>query len=149
MKDDILAGMSFEEICADIDEYSKKTHLAFSLECLENLAKNGRVNPLVAKAAGVLGVRVVGKASDEGTLQQLHKCRGEKKAVVTMYGVMKEHGYAGGKVRMAHIYNEGIADALEKLIRADYPDADVERLQCGGLCTFYAEVGGMLVGYEG
>ena len=149
MKDDILAGMSFEEICADIDEYSKKTHLAFSLECLENLAKNGRVNPLVAKAVGVLGVRVVGKASDEGTLQQLHKCRGEKKAVVTMYGVMKEHGYAGGKVRMAHIYNEGIADALEKLIRADYPDADVTRVQCGGLCTFYAEVGGMLVGYEG
>ena len=50
---------------------------------------------------------------------------------------------------MAHIYNEGIADALEKLIRADYPDADVTRVQCGGLCTFYAEVGGMLVGYEG
>ena len=149
MKEDILAGMSFEEICADIDEYCKKTHLAFSLESLENLAKNGRVNPLVAKAAGVLGVRVVGKASDEGTLQQLHKCRGEKKAVVTMYNVMKEHGFAGGKVRMAHIYNEGIADALEKLIRADYPDADIKRLQCGGLCTFYAEVGGMLVGYEG
>jgi len=149
MKEDILKGISFEEICADIDEYAKKTHLAFSLESLENLAKNGRVNPLVAKAAGVLGVRVVGKASDEGTLQQLHKCRGEKKAVVTMYNVMKEHGFAGGKVRMAHIYNEGIADALEKLIRADYPDADIERLQCGGLCTFYAEVGGMLVGYEG
>jgi DegV family protein with EDD domain len=149
MKEDVLAEMSFEDICADIEEYSKKTHLAFSLESLENLAKNGRVNPLVAKAAGVLGVRVVGKASDEGTLQQLHKCRGEKKAVATMYNVMKEHGFAGGKVRMAHIYNEGIADALEKLIRADYPDADVQRLQCGGLCTFYAEVGGMLVGYEG
>lgn len=149
MKECILAGKSFEEISAEIDAYAKKTHLLFSLESLDNLAKNGRVNPLVAKAAGVLGVRVVGKASDEGTLQQLHKCRGEKKAVVKLYEEMKEHGYAGGKVRLAHIYNEGIADSLANMIRADYPDADIQKLQCGGLCTFYAEKGGMLVGYEG
>lgn len=149
MKEDILAGMPFEEICEDIDEYAKKTHLIFSLESLDNLAKNGRVSSLVAKAAGVLGVRVIGIASDTGTLQQVHKCRGEKKTVATMYKEMKEHGYAGGKVRIAHAYNEGIAEAMEKLIRADYPDVDIEKLQCGGLCTFYAEMGGMLIGYEG
>lgn len=149
MKEDILAGMSFEDMCADLDDYATKTRLTFSLESLDNLAKNGRVNPLIAKAAGVLGVRVVGRASDEGTLQQLYKCRGEKKAVATMYKVMKDYGYEGGKVRMAHIYNEGIAEGLEALIRADYPDADIAKRQCGGLCTFYAEQGGMLVGYEG
>ena len=65
------------------------THLLFTLRSLENLARNGRVSPAVAKIAGVLGIVVVGKASDEGTLQQMHKCRGEKRAIDTLFKEMK------------------------------------------------------------
>ena len=93
----ILQGLPFEEIEAQIREYMKKTHLLFSLESLENLARNGRTSPAVAKLVGVLGIRIVGKASDEGTLQPLHKCRGEKRALATIVDEMKKHGYCGGK----------------------------------------------------
>lgn len=149
MKELILAEKTFEEMEKEIMAYKQKTYTLFSLESLDNLVKNGRVSALMAAAAGVLGVRVVGKASEEGTLQQLYKCRGEKKAVATLYKEMKANGYCGGKVKMDHVYNEGIAEALKKLIVADYPDADVEVGRCGALCTFYAEVGGMIIGYEG
>lgn len=149
IREDILCGVSFEQTAKDADAYSKRTHLLFSLESMDNLAKNGRVSPLVAKAAGILGVRVVGKASNEGTLQSLHKCRGEKKTLIKYYEEMKNHGYEGGKVRISHVFNEELADGLEKLIRQEYPDAEVEKLLCGGLCCFYAEKGGMIVGYEG
>ena len=46
-------GLSFEDICRGVREYSKHTHLLFSLESLDNLAKNGRCSPVLAKAAGI------------------------------------------------------------------------------------------------
>ena len=148
VREGILAGKSFEEIEDQTRSYMEHTHLLFTLRSLENLARNGRVSPAVAKIAGVLGIVVVGKASDEGTLQQMHKCRGEKRAVETLYNEMKAHGYGGGKVRIGHNFNLPVAQQLESIIRAEYPQADVEIEMSAGLCMFYAELGGMMVGYE-
>lgn len=141
-------GADADTIENAVKEYTKHTHLLFSLESLRNLANNGRVSPAVAKIAGILGIRVVGRASDVGTLEQLHKCPGERKAVNAIYNEMKKEGYEGGKVRIDHCFNDGIADALCELIRADYPEADIVIGENRGLCCFYAELGGMLVGYE-
>lgn len=75
----IAAEHTFDEICDIVKEYQQHTGLMFMLESMQNLANNGRVNKIVAKAAGILGIRAVGKASDVGTLEPLEKCRGEKK----------------------------------------------------------------------
>ncbi|MBQ9761915.1 MAG: DegV family protein [Oscillospiraceae bacterium] len=144
----IAEGRDFDRMAADIAEYLKHTHLSFSLESLTNLARNGRVSPAVAKIAGVLGIRVVGVASDHGTLEPLHKVRGEKKALDTLFGDMKERGYKGGLVRIADCFNKEAADYLESLIRKDFPRATVQHEPCSALCSFYAERGGLLVGYE-
>ncbi len=144
----VAKELSFEEIDRELRRYRKTTRLAFSLESLENLARNGRVSPAVAKLVGVLGIRIVGRASDEGTLQQLHKCRGEKKALQAICEEMKERGYDGGKVQIDHCMNLKGAVELKELIRKDFPEAIVEIGTCGGLCSYYAEQGGILVGYE-
>ena len=144
----IAQGLTFEEIEIQIREYMQKTHLLFMLESVENLAKNGRVSPLIAKAVGFLNIRIVGKASDVGTLQQLHKCRGEKKGLETMLTVMEEHGFTGGKVRINHAHNPKAAQALLNLIQSKY---EVESViaPMTGLCCFYAERGSVMVGFEG
>ena len=145
----IEAGTAYEKIRLDIREYMKKTHLLFSLESLTNLARNGRVSPAVAKIAGVLGIRVVGVASDVGTLQQLHKCRGEKKALDTILEEMIARGFKGGKTCIAHCFNPDAARSLQEKIQAQFPDAEVFIEPTGALCSFYAEHGGLLVGFEG
>lgn len=145
----IDAGLDFDAIEAQVREYMKKTHLLFSLESLDNLAKNGRVNKVVAKAAGILGIRIVGKASDVGTLQQMHKCRGEKKALATILEEMEKHGFTGGKVRIAHGLNEAGAKAMLEVIRSAYPNIEATIVPFSGLCCFYAERGGIMVGFEG
>ena len=145
----IAQQLPFDQVEAEIRAYMGTTHLIFMLESLDNLSKNGRVSPLVAKAAGLLGIRVVGKASDVGTLQPTSKPRGEKKALETMLRDMLELGYSGGKVRIAHCFNDSAADALRKAIIAQFPAADVTVIPCRGLCSFYAEQGGLLVGFEG
>lgn len=143
----ILAGDTFETIEQDIRAYMEHTHLSFSLKSLTNLARNGRVSPAVAKIAGVLGIYVVGKATD-GTLDPTHKCRGEKRALRTLQDDLKNAGYQGGKVRIAHCQNPEAAEQFRSALLAEFPDADIQVDVCKGLCSYYAEVGGMLVGFE-
>ena len=57
----IEMGLPYEEICVKIEAYKQKTGLVFMLESLKNFAANGRVSPAVAKIAGVLGIRIVGR----------------------------------------------------------------------------------------
>ena len=144
----IAQGLDFETIDQTIREYMTHTHLSFSLASLANFARNGRVSPLVAKMVGVLGIRLVGKASDEGTLEPLHKARGEKKALEALLSDMTAAGFAGGKVRIAHCRNEAFAIALRDRIRARYSSCPVHIIPCGALCSYYAEEGGLLVGFE-
>ena len=42
---------------------------------MHNLAQNGRISKLTAAVAGILGIRAVGQASAEGTLEMLGKCQ--------------------------------------------------------------------------
>ena len=139
---------SFEEICEAAQAYAQKTGLLFMLASLQNLANNGRVTPLVAKMAGILGIRLVGKASDVGDLEPMHKCRGEKKALDTIVSELGDLGYNGKKVYIGHCFNEEAGISLMKLIQKKYKEAQVELYPLGALCSFYAEEGGLLVGFE-
>ena len=144
----ICEGKSYEEICSYIPEYQKKTGLLFILESLKNFAANGRISPAVAKIAGVLGIRIVGKASDQGTLEPTDKCRGEAKALSTILERLKESGIKAGRVHLAHCQNALAAGKLKDMIRNALPDVVVTIGENLGLCSYYAEKGGILVGYE-
>lgn len=144
----IQQDLPYETIIERIREYQKKTRLVFSLESLRNLANNGRVSSVVAKAVGILGIRLTGKASDEGTLQPTGKARGAKKVVPALLKELKDLGYNGGKVRIAHCHNESAAMELMEKLKQQFHDADVALGKTGCLCSFYAEEGGLLVGFE-
>lgn len=140
-------GHSFEQIKESIQTYHQHTKLLFSLESLTNLARNGRINPAVAKIAGVLGIRVVG-AVHEGELQPLHKCRGEAKALDTIFEEMKARGFSGGKVGIAHCFNPKAAEILKEKILSAFPGCHIHIEPCAALCSYYAERGGLIVGFE-
>ena len=148
IRERVLSGGEYGAICAEAEAYSHRTELLFMLESMKNLANNGRVSPIVAKIAGVLGIRAVGRASDQGTLEVLDKVRGEKVAVAKIFERMLEMGYQGGKVLIDNCVNLPAAKALQELVRAKFPKAEVEHDSCTGLCSFYAEKGGLMVGFE-
>lgn len=148
IKELVLENLTFDEIVRKIEEYIKHTGLLFMLESMKNLANNGRVSPLVAKAAGLLGIRVVGKASEQGDLEPLNKCRGQEKALDTIADHLKEMGLKMGKVRIAHCFNQTAANSLKEKILHLIPSAEIRITECRGLCSYYAEKGGMLIGFE-
>ena len=141
-------GLSFDDICREIEAYKQKTGLTFMLESLKNFAANGRVSPAVAKIAGVLGIRIVGKASERGTLEPTDKCRGVERSLTAILTHLRENGLTRGKVRIAHCMNEPAAQKLKNMILSTMEHAEVQIHRCRGLCSYYAEKGGLLVGFE-
>ena len=144
----IREGKSFDEICAAGEEYLSSTHLLFILRSVHNLAQNGRVSKLVAGAIGILGIQILAVASEQGTIEPIEKCRGDKKARSALVQEMYERGYRGGKVRISHAQNSEAAIAIERALRERFPLADIKTRLCGGLCSYYAERGGVIVGFE-
>lgn len=141
-------GRSFEEITKEIHSYLKSVHLLYALCTIQNLAKNGRVNPAVAKIAGILGIHFLGEGSKDGKVKILGQCRGCKKAFSKLINEMKKNGYNGRKVIIHHVNNEDGAKILKKEILNEYPFAEITIEECRGLCTYYAEEKGIMVGYE-
>ena len=144
----IKAGKPFDTVCEEIRAYHEHTHLLFALESLANLARNGRVKPAVAAVARMLGIRVIGQASDAGDLEVLCKTRGEHGALERMVLEMKAHGLTNGRVHIDHCCNAAAAERLKHMVHAVFPEAKVEVGSCGALCSYYAEYGGLMVGYE-
>ena len=148
LRDLLAEGKEFDEICEEMLRYHKHTHLLFSLESLANLARNGRVKPAVAAVARMLDIRVIGQASEAGELDVLCKTRGEHGALERIVLELKEHGYINGRLHISHCGNPAAAERLKHMVKAVFDGAKVDISECGGLCSYYAELGGLLVGYE-
>lgn len=145
----VQAGKSFEEIVSEVREYQNHTHILFCLECMNNLARNGRVNPAVAKIASVLGIRACGDAQN-GRIVPTQKPRGQKKATEVLAQMIRDRGFHNGSwLRIAHCFGENQARLLVDTLRRDFPDARYTLEPTGALCSFYAEEGGLMIAMEG
>ena len=142
-------GLSFEDIKTKALEYYRNTHILFCLESMMNLARNGRVPMAVAKIGGMLGIRVCGDVK-AGMITPVHKPRGAKKATQTLVDMMIERGfYDGAQLRIAHCFGEKQAQDLADATLAKFPNAKITIEPTTALCSFYAEAGGLMIGFEG
>lgn len=149
LRDLILEGKDFETVKTEITDYNlNHTRLLFALESMHNLANNGRVSPIVARMAGLLGIRAIGRASDVGTLEMICKSRGPEATARDILANMIGDGYKGGRVKIHHANNLPAAELLISKIKDSYPKAKIDVGMAGGLCSFYAEQGGLLIGFE-
>lgn len=106
------------------------------------------MSKLAAGAVGILGIQILAKASEQGTIEPVEKCRGDKKARSALVDEMYRFGYRGGKVRIHHAENPETAGALAAALRDRFPWTEIEIRPCTGLCSYYAERGGVIVGFE-
>ena len=148
LNDLIKEGLSFEQVVEAITHYQANTKLLFVLAKVDNLVKNGRLSKLIGAVVGLLNIRMVGEASDTGTLELLQKARGAKKALTAAVDEVLKAGYKGGRIIIAHRNNEKFCQQFSEVIKEKFPAADISFLPTSGLCSFYAEEDGLLMGYE-
>lgn len=143
------AGDDFETTKAKVLDYSNHNHTLFCLESMMNLARNGRVPMAVAKIAGLLGIRVVGDVKG-GEITPTNKPRGAKKATEALVAMIKERGFQdGNQLRVAHCLAQEQALALRDAVKAEFPNVRFTMEPTTALCSFYAEEGGLIIGFEG
>ncbi len=140
--------LPFQEIVDKITAYHQQTGLLFLLEALDNLVRNGRVNKYVASIVGILGIRIIGRASEKGTLDIMHKVRGQSSSYDKLVKSVIQDGFCGGKVVIAHCFNEKAANYIKEQICNQFPDCQVLITPTSGLCSYYAESNGLLIGFE-
>lgn len=141
-------GLSYEEVVTEITAYQTKTKLLFVLAKVDNLVKNGRLSKLVGAVVGLLNICMVGEASQDGKLELLQKARGAKKSLIAAFDELIKAGYVGGQIIIAHRNNLKFCQQFSEMVREKFPQAVIEVIPTSGLCSFYAEENGLLIGYE-
>lgn len=142
-------GLDFEATKEKVLTYHNHNHTLFCLESMMNLARNGRVPMAVAKIVGMLGIRVAGDVKG-GQITPVHKPRGAKKATQVLLEMIKERGfYDGAQLRIAHCFAQEQALALRDAVLAEFPNTRFTLEPTTALCSFYAEAGGLIIGFEG
>ncbi len=141
-------GKPFEEICTELESYKESTKTVFVLKNFDNLVKNGRMNRIVGFVAGKLNIRIICKGSDEGTIKVVHKVKGEEKMIEAFLSELEKTNYLGGWLSVYHNNNRSLATNMKAHVVEKWKNARVTIRETTLLCSFYAERGGLIVGYE-
>lgn len=140
--------IDFDELCGMLRIYQASLRTCFTLECFDNLIKNGRMRPLVGTVLHKLGIHVIASATPQGTIQVEDKARGEVKTYKALADLMRgSKDCTGAEVVISHCENITGALKLKERILSDLPVKSVDIISCRGLTSFYAMEKGLIVGY--
>ena len=153
--DMISRGLTFDQIVAEGEEFVRDMKTFFVLQSLDSLIKAGRMGKITGSLATFMQLRPI--MSDDGTggIMLFEKARGTKNAIdklVNIIGAQEEKMRLAGRPKkplcISHCNCPELALDLKKKILEKCPGiTDVGILPTGGLSTFYAFDGGIVVGY--
>lgn len=143
----IESGLDFDAVIEGVEEFKKTSRTVFALCCFDNLVKNGRMSKVKGFVANALGFWGIGIASTIGTIEIKGIARGQKKAIATIIDDMRQRCGNVRELILDHCMNEAFARQVEAEVRANWPDVNVTILPTRGLCSYYAEKSGLIIGY--
>lgn len=143
----IDSGLDFDTVIEGVEAFKKTGRTVFALCSFDNLVKNGRMSKVKGFVANALGFWGIGIASEIGTIAIKGVARGQKKAVAAIIDDMRERCGNVKELILDHCLNEDFARQVEAEVRANWPDVNVTILPTRGLCSYYAEKGGLIIGY--
>ena len=140
-------GLSFDEIVAATDEYIESQHTYFVLESLDTLKKAGRLSGLKSIIASTLNIKPIMGSTPIGSIQQLDRARGMKKALERMAECMAEDlsGAVGRTLAISHCNCPGTAELLRGFVEQVGSFKDVIVVDTRGVSSLYAGDGGVIM----
>jgi len=143
----IGSGLDFDAVIEGVESFKKQSCTVFALCCFDNLVKNGRMSRLKGFVANKLGFWGIGIASKIGTIEIKGIARGHKKALSLILEDMQERCGQVQSLIIDHCMNEEFSQLVAEQVLARWPEAKVSILPTRGLCSYYAEMGGLIIGY--
>jgi DegV family protein with EDD domain len=144
----LKANMKNTEIVDKVTGYIKEMKTFFLLESLDNLAKAGRMNPLVAKAANMLSIKPI-MGSNEGAIRLVEKVRGYERAFQRLVDVIGDEGsHLEDKVLgIAHCNCIQRALNFKDQVLKKYKFKDIIVVDMAGVSSTYANQGGIVIAF--
>jgi DegV family protein with EDD domain len=143
----IELGKNFEEVVSQSQLYMTQTQVMFALSSFDNLVRNGRIHKLTGFVANKFGFLGVGSANETGTIEMRGIVRGKKKAINIILNGLKQKEEQLKSVVISHCQNPEFAKRLKNEIQNIWSDSEVTIIPTRGLCSFYAEQKGLIIGY--
>lgn len=141
------AGLSFEEVVAQTEEYIDSQDTYFVLETLETLRKAGRLTNLKAFIANKLNIKPVMGSTDEGTICQLDQTRGINKALDKMVQIMlsKATDMEHKVLAISHCNCPERAQLVKEKIEKLAKFQKIIIINTAGVSSMYANDGGVIM----
>lgn len=141
------AGMSFEDVVLQTEDYISSMNTYFVLETLETLRKNGRLSNLKAFIANTLNIKPVMGSTDEGTICQLDQARGMNKALEKMINKMiaRTKDCENRILAISHCNCPERAKAVKEKIEQIVKFKKIIVLNTAGVSSMYANDGGVII----
>lgn len=136
------------EIVTAINKFVSEMRTVFILEKFDNLVKNGRVNPYIAKIATLLSIKVICGAKD-GEIELLDKARGYKKAVSRLVEIIQKDklDFENRILGITHVQCLERAIDIKNEILKKIKFKDIVILEARGIASTYAQKGGIVLSY--
>ncbi|NLL93266.1 MAG: DegV family EDD domain-containing protein [Clostridiales bacterium] len=143
----ISKDKQFDDVINETRQYMKHLYTSFVLSSFDNLVKNGRMNKLTGFIANKLGLLGIGIGSEKGTIEIKGIARGREKAMGIVINDMKQRAAQVKTVVISHCHNIEFAEKVKTEIQNIWSDVKVTIIPTRGLCSYYAEKNGLIIGY--
>lgn len=149
LKEEIDKNLSFEEIVENMNKYINEVKTFFILESLNNLIKNGRISKASGLIASVLNFKPIMQDDGDGNITLYEKVRGTKKAFAKLVEAIKDRGKDTENLRLVITHVNALDRAMElrEEILKNYNLKEIVVVQTAGLCSSYADDGGIVLAY--
>lgn len=145
----IEQGFTYSQLTEHLHRRVEQTTTLFVLKTLENLVKGGRLDKFKGKIAKTLNIKVLMKASDEGTIEVAERVRGDKKSIRRFIEQIGEYtkDFEDKVISMTHCNAEDRALHVLEEIRNKYPFKDALLTDMGPLIATYSGEGGFVISF--
>lgn len=144
------SNLDIDTIITKAEHFRDEHKILFVLQSLTNLAKGGRVSPLVAKAADVLGIRCIMGRDDNGKIELKQKIVGEKRCMRELAKQISSAAMNMAEKTLCISHCES-KERVDKFLKDLAEHIDLKHFKnifinhTGGLSSIYADFGGIII----
>jgi DegV family protein with EDD domain len=138
-----------EELVAKVEEYIHSLKTLFLLDNVNHLAKNGRLNPLIAKIATALSIKLILGADGKGEIKLVTEGFGYDRAFKKLLTSVGQQGIKLEErtLAIAYVLTPERAHRFYKEAKMIYKFKDIVLVRMGGLSSTYADIGGIVIAF--
>ncbi|WP_404451195.1 DegV family protein [Virgibacillus necropolis] len=145
----IVEGYTFEQLEDHLNARVEHTATLIALKTLDNLILGGRLDKVRGTIAKTLNIKLLMRASEEGTIEVAEKVRGDKKSIRRLIEQIGEYtkSFEDKIIVISHSNAERRAKETLDAIMKKYAFKDSYLMEMGPLISTYAGEGGIVISF--